>query len=436
MEKNQKKSLFSDLFVKGNLDLPFLLLLLVILTVGLVMLLSSSYFYSFYNTANSDALHYFKKQAVFVVLGLCVMWVVSKMNYKYFRIFGVLGLGLSVLLLGIALLMPSEDGIKRWISIGSFQFQPSEVAKLALILFLARGLEVNHKKMVSKKLSKENFAKSIYDLTGGKILITQGTTTLFFYLFVTVFVAALVAAGSHLSGTIIILAIGVVMLWLGEGRVRWFILGSIVAVIAVFVAINYSNDIPLLKDYMADRITAWLDKDFDPLGERWQTNQSLFAIGSGGFFGAGLGNSKEKYLYVSEPQNDFIFAIICEELGFVGAVMIIGLFAALILRGIYIGMHSKDRFGALVSFGMVFQLGIQIALNIAVVTDTVPNTGIGFPFFSYGGSSMVLCLISMGVILSVSRQANLPKVYTFGSLTKKKKSVSKQPREVRQTDNF
>ncbi len=426
MENNQKKRPFSDLFVKGSLDLPFLLLLLCILTIGLIMLLSSSYFYSFYNTENSDALHYFKRQVIFAVTGLVIMYGVSKINYKYLKFFGIVGLGLSVLLLVLALLMPSEDGIKRWISIGSFQFQPSEVAKLALILYLARGLEMDRKKLVSKKLSKESFAKTLYDSTGGKIFITQGTTTLFYYLFVILVIAGLVALGSHLSGTIIILVIGVIMLWLGEGKASWFVIGSVAVVLVCFITITQYDNIPLLRDYMAERIEAWLNKDFEPKGARWQTNQSLYAIGSGGFFGAGLGNSKEKYLYVSEPQNDFIFAIICEELGFVGAVFILGLYIALILRGIYVGMHAKDRFGALVSFGMVFQLGVQVALNVAVVTDTLPNTGIGLPFFSYGGSSMWLCLIGMGVVLSVSRQANLPKIYTFGNNLNFKKSIRKK----------
>lgn len=413
MEKKKTKNPLGDLFVKNSMDLPFFLILLAILTIGLVMLLSSSYFYAFYNTENNDSLHYFKRQLAFALSGLVIMYVVSKLNYKYLKLFGVLGMGVSLLLLVIVLLMPSEDGIRRWIDLGFFQFQPSEVAKFALILFLARGLDMDYKKITSSKLSKETFAQRLYDMSGKKLLISQGTTTLFYYLFVVAIIAGLVMLESHLSGTILILGIGVIMLWLGEGRARWFIIGSIVAVFAIIIVINFYNDIPLLRDYMAERIEAWLNKDFEPRGARWQTNQSLYAIGSGGFFGSGLGNSKEKYLYVSEPQNDFIFAIVSEELGFIGATGILLLYAALILRGIYIGTHAKDRFGTLVAFGMMFQLGLQVALNVAVVTDTLPNTGIGLPFFSYGGSSMWLCLAEMGAVLSVSRQANLPKVYTF-----------------------
>ena len=420
MENKKKNGFFNDFFIKNSMDLPFFLLLLLVLAIGLVMLLSSSYFYAFYNTSGNDSLHYFKRQLFFAVTGIFIMYVVSKLDYKYLKLFGTLGMGVSLLLLVVVLLMPSEDGIKRWIDLGFFQFQPSEVAKFMLILFLANGLDKDYKKLVSSKLSKESFAQRIYEMSGNKILISQGTTTLFYYLFVVVIIAGLVALESHLSGTILILGIGVIMLWLGEGRAKWFAIGATIAVVAVIIVVKEYDNIPLLRDYMAERIQAWLDKDYEPTGARWQTNQSLYAIGSGGFFGSGLGNSKEKYLYVSEPQNDFIFAIVCEELGFVGAVAILLLYGALIVRGIIIGMHAKDRFGSLVAFGMVFQLGLQVALNVAVVTDTLPNTGIGLPFFSYGGSSMWLCLAEMGAILSVSRQANMPKVYTFRDIKVKR----------------
>jgi cell division protein FtsW len=384
------------------------------------MLLSSSYFYAFYNTSGNDSLHYFKRQLFFAITGLFIMYVVSKLDYKYLRVVGVLGMAGSLFLLGIVLIIPTDDGIKRWIDLGFFQFQPSEVAKFVLILFLANGLDKDYKKLTSSKLSKESFAKQIYEMSGNKILISQGTTTLFYYLFIVVGVAVLVLAESHLSGTILIAGIGVIMLWLGEGKAKWFSIGAVIFVVAVIIVVKEYDNIPLLRDYMAERIKAWLDKDYEPTGARWQTNQSLYAIGSGGFFGSGLGNSKEKYLYVSEPQNDFIFAIVCEELGFVGAAAILLLYGALIVRGIIIGMHAKDRFGSLVAFGMVFQLGLQVALNVAVVTDTVPNTGIGLPFFSYGGSSMWLCLAEMGAVLSVSRQANMPKVYTFRDIKVKR----------------
>ena len=201
---------------------------------------------------------------------------------------------------------------------------------------------------------------------------------------------------------LLILKIGVVMLFLGEVKGKWFIAAGIVIVIGVVVLIANPD---ILKEYAGERIVAWLDKDYDPMGARWQTNNSLYAIGSGGFLGTGLGQSKQKHLYVSEPQNDFIFSIVCEELGFVGAVAIIILFALLIYRGIKIGLMAKDRFSALLCMGIAFQVGIQVALNIGVVTDFLPNTGISLPFFSAGGTSLIILLCEMGMILSVSRSA-------------------------------
>ena len=167
--------------------------------------------------------------------------------------------------------------------------------------------------------------------------------------------------------------------------------------------------IGFLKEYQAIRIISWLDKDYSPTGERWQTNQALYAIGSGGLFGKGLGNSTQKYMYVSEPQNDMIFSIVCEELGFVGAVLIIGLFLLLVYRGVVIGLSAKSRFGALMAMGLVFQIGLQVVLNIAVATDSMPNTGISLPFFSYGGTSLVMLLAEMGIVMSVSRTGKINK---------------------------
>ncbi len=420
MNLNKIKTMLKDSWIKNSMDLPFFLILLLVLSIGLVMLLSSSYFYAYYNVAGNNPLHYFTRQLFFAILGLGILYIVSKFDYHQLRDLSSFGMFFAVICLIAVLLMPSEDGIRRWFNLGPISFQPSEIAKFVLILYLARGLDKDYKKLTSSKLSKVPFAQSLYEMSGKKLLITQGTTTLFYYLFVVLVIAGLVALESHLSGTILVMGIGVIMLWLGEGRARWFIIGGILAVILVAVVILEYDNIPLLRDYMAERIKAWLDKEYEPTGARWQTNQSLYAIGSGGFFGAGLGNSKEKYLYVSEPQNDFIFAIVCEELGFVGATGILLLYAALIWRGVIIGMRARDRFGALIAFGMVLHLALQVALNVAVVTDTLPNTGIGLPFFSYGGSSMLICLAEMGVVLSVSRQANMPKVYTFKNSKKRK----------------
>ena len=414
----QKKKAFSDLIVKNGMDIPFFLIMLGLIVVGLVMLLSSSYIYAFHNSGSGDSLFYFKRQVFFAVFGVIGMVIYSHLNYKYIRFFTNFGLLIALGILAITVLRGGGDGINRWFGIGSFQFQPSEIAKFMLIIFCAAGLDKDHKKIISTEPSKASWAIKISEVTNGAIKITQGTTTMFFYALVIGITAGMVLLGSHLSGAILILLIGVAMLWIGECRARWFAIGGIVvAVVLVYVMFNY-EDLPL-KEYMIERIKAWRIKDFSPDDARWQINHSLYALGSGGFLGAGLGNSKQKYLYVSESHTDFIFSIIGEELGFVGCVLILGIFIALILRGIYIGMRARDRFGALLVFGMTAQLALQIMFNVAVVTDTVPNTGISLPFFSYGGSALMITLLEMGTILAVSRQADLPKVY-FMSKNKKR----------------
>ncbi len=421
----QKKNRFNDLFVKNSMDMPFFLIMLGLMTIGLVMLLSSSYIYAFYNSGSGDSLYYFKRQLVFAVVGVVGMIFYSKLNYKYIKNLANIGLIISLLLLAITVLRGGGEGINRWFGIGSFSFQPSETAKLMLIMFCAAGLDKDHKKIISSEPSKATWAQKITELTKGSIKITQGTTTMFFYALVIGFTAGMVLLGSHLSGAILIMLIGVAMLWIGECRARWFAIGGIIAlVVLIYVIFNY-EDLPL-KEYMIERIKAWRIKDFEPDDARWQINHSLYAIGSGGFLGAGLGNSKQKYLYVSESHTDFIFSIVGEELGFVGCVLILLVFAALIIRGIYIGMHAKDRFGALLVFGMTAQLGLQVMFNVAVVTDTVPNTGIPLPFFSYGGSALLITLIEMGTILAVSRQADLPKVYFMRKDRKTNKKIKKE----------
>ncbi len=414
----QKKNNLNDLFVKNGMDIPFFLIMIGLMTVGLVMLLSASYIYAFHYSGSGDSLYYFKRQLVFAIAGTIGMVIYSRLNYKYLRYFSNLGIVIALGILAITVLRGGGDGINRWFGIGSFQFQPSEIAKFMLIIFCATGLDKDHKKIISTEPSKAGWAKKITEITKGSVKITQGTTTMFFYALVIGLTAGMVLLGSHLSGAILILLIGVAMLWIGECRARWFALGGIVVVVVlVYVMFNY-EDLPL-KEYMIERIKAWRIKDFSPDDARWQINHSLYALGSGGFLGAGIGNSKQKYLYVSESHTDFIFSIIGEELGFVGCVLIIGIYIALILRGIYIGMRAKDRFGALLVFGMTAQLALQVMFNIAVVTDTVPNTGISLPFFSYGGSALMITLLEMGTILAVSRQADLPKVYF---LRKNKKS--------------
>ncbi len=396
MATKKKKSPLGMFFASGSMDIPFFLLLITIVTTGLIMLFSASYTYSYYFRNGSTEI--FVNQLIYAVLGLFLMYVISRIRYEYFRLVAIIGVFVSIGLLVLVLLLPEyKPGFKRWIDLGFVTFQPSEIAKIGLILILAFLLERNYKGVTGKVPNE-----MIHRMTDGKITIYKSFTSLVFYGIIIVVFAGLVYLENHVSATLLILALGVVMLFLGEVKGKWFIAAAIIVVVGAVVLIANPD---ILKDYAGERIVAWLDKDYDPMGARWQTNNSLYAIGSGGFLGTGLGQSKQKHLYVSEPQNDFIFAIVCEELGFIGAVAIIILFALLIYRGIKIGLMAKDRFSALLCMGIVFQVGIQVALNIGVVTDFLPNTGISLPFFSAGGTSLIILLCEMGMVLSISRSA-------------------------------
>ncbi len=402
-QKSKKKnSITNSLFTKGSMDIPFFLILITIVTVGLVVLFSASYTYSYYFRGGSTVI--FSRQLIYAVIGIVLMLLISHVRYEYFRLAAIVGVFVSLALLVIVLFLPDsvQPNFYRWIDLGFITFQPSEIAKIGLILILAFLLERNYKGVTGKVPSEMTLCKKIGELTNGRVMVYKSFTSVICYGMLIVLFAGLVYLENHLSGAIIMLAIGVVMLWLGEANKKWFIIGSIFAVIGVIIFVANPD---ILKEYAGERIVAWLDKDYDPMGARWQTNNSLYAIGSGGFLGTGLGQSKQKHLYVSEPQNDFIFAIICEELGFVGASAIIILFALLVFYGIKIGLRAKDRFGAMLAIGIVFQVGLQVALNIAVVSDLLPNTGISLPFFSAGGTSLVILLAEMGMVLSISRSA-------------------------------
>jgi cell division protein FtsW len=397
----KKNTIFNAFFAQGSMDIPFLIILMTIVTVGLVMLFSASYTYSYYNRGSSTRI--FTRQLVFAVIGIVLMFIISKIRYEYLRLVAIIAFGASLFLLVIVLFLPEyKPGFKRWINLGFTTFQPSEIAKIGLIMILAFLLERNYKGVTGKIPSEMTLCKKIGEMTDGRVMVYKSFTSVICYGMLIVLFAGLVYLENHVSGTILMLALGVTVLWLGEVRGRWFAVGTVVVIIAVVVLIANPK---ILEEYAGERIVAWLNKDYSPMGARWQTNNSLYAIGSGGFLGTGLGQSKQKHLYVSEPQNDFIFAIVCEELGFVGATAIIFLFALLVYRGIKIGMNAKDRFGALLSMGIVFQIGIQVALNIGVVSDLLPNTGISLPFFSAGGTSLVILLCEMGMVLSISRSA-------------------------------
>lgn len=373
----------SDIFVLGSIDIPFLALTIALLTTGLVMLFSASYPYAYYNTDSSYS--FFIKQLVFAVVGLVAMFVMSKINYKLLRIIVKPLLVFTLLCLVLVLVYHTDVGnFKRWIPLpGGLTFQPSDLAKFTIILTMACYISDYYRHMKTFKYG---------------ILYPIGIIAIF---------CGLIFLEHHMSCTILMFLIGASLMFAGGSDWKIFAFGVAMIVLIVFMVITFPE---LLESYAGDRVTAWLEKDFDPQGARWQTNNSLYAIGSGGLFGVGLGNSKQKYLYVSEPQNDFIFSIVCEELGFIRSALIIVLFGALVVRGIIIAVRCKDKFGSLLTVGIVSQIGIQVALNIMVVTDTIPNTGIALPFFSYGGTAMLMLLFQIGVVLSVSRKSNQKKV--------------------------
>ncbi len=409
MGTRRRKNPDYGFLASGGIDIPFLIIVLSLLTIGLIMLFSSSYTYCYYNH-DGDSLYYFKRQFIFAVIGIIAMFAVSKVNYRVFKIAAVPVLIIAFLLLIIVLIVPPPPGYEdfhRWITIpGVTTFQPSEVAKLAIILFLAWHIGEHYVGINTKELSTARFAQGFNRQRGGIKIYTKHVC-LAIYIAVLGATCLLVYAENHVSGTLLIFALGVMMLWLAGFNYKWFLFAAIAVLLVATVVIAKPT---ILPEHAQPRITAWLDKSYDPRGVRWQTNNALYAIGSGGFFGVGLGNSKQKQLYVSEPQNDFIFSIVCEELGFIGAFIIVVLFVLLVWRGFVIGINSREKFGSLLAMGLVFQVGLQAALNIAVVTDTLPNTGISLPFFSYGGTSLMMLLFEMGMVLSISRNAKLKKV--------------------------
>lgn len=391
----KKRRINPALLARGGMDIPFLCFVLALLTIGLIMMFSASYTYCYYNFG--DSLYYFKRQLIFAIVGVVAMFVASKFKVEIYKVAATPLLAVSYLLLVVVLFVTPPSGFEefhRWITIpGITTFQPSEIAKLAIILYLAMHIGEHYKGINSSEVMKvRNYRMPV--------------RTYCFLLYVAIVGAAsvLVYLENHVSGTLLIFALGLMMMWFAGFDYKIFLVGIVLVVVAAIVVVLNPEILPA---HAQPRILAWVDKDYDPRGVRWQTNNALYAIGSGGLFGVGLGNSKQKQLYVSEPQNDFIFSIVCEELGVIGAAIIIILFILLVWRGFYIGIHTKDKFASLLAMGLSFQVGLQASLNIAVVTDVLPNTGISLPFFSYGGTSLMMLLFEMGLILGISRTANI-----------------------------
>ena len=374
----KSKSKKTEKPVRGPIDYPFLIIVILILSIGLVMVFSASY-----PTAVAEGYKptkYFFSQVRFAILGLGLMAFFASIDYRYLR--GRLSLILlvgSALLLVAVLAMGYGDNIeRRWIRFGGFSFQPSEVAKIGIIFFFASYISLNSDKMHSLR-------KGLWPL-----------------LLALAVIGGLVVAEPHLSGTVLILGVGAVLMFVGGMHWAWFASAFAIGAGGIWAMIKYFG-------YASNRILAWKNP-FDyarTLG--YQSVQGLYAMGAGGLFGLGFGNSRQKHLYLPEAHNDFIFAIVCEELGFIGAMIVILLFVMLILRGYWIAIRARDKFGALVVTGIISLIALQTIFNIAVVTGVFPVTGISLPFFSYGGTSLVILLAQMGVVLSVSRYAPAPK---------------------------
>ncbi|MBR4116744.1 MAG: cell division protein FtsW [Clostridia bacterium] len=365
---------------RGKIDITFFSLVLILLTIGLVMLFSASYAYSYEYYGNSYK--FISRQSLFAVAGVILMLLISLIDYRVLKKFAwIVYIGVMGVLLLLLILPPMIKGmdVKRWLVIGPMSFQPSEFGKFAVVLLFSALISANFKEI--KELKFIGLLVFLLAVPCGLIVLEP-----------------------HLSATILVFCLGIVLMVVG-GLPKRYIFGGIGAGVGGVILLVVTGAI----GYASDRFKYWLDPWLDPSGEGFQTIQSLLAIGSGGVLGRGIGNSRQKYLWVPEPHNDFIFSIVCEELGLIGAVVIILLFCLLVWRGFLIGMRSPDKFGALLSIGLTFQVGLQAMLNIWVVTNTIPNTGISLPFFSYGGTSLLILLAQMGVVLSISRSANVEK---------------------------
>ena len=376
----QRKSLFAKEEplpgARGSVDAVFLSLVLLLLAVGLVMLYSASYAQSEYDTHYTISTRYLQKQAVCAAIGLVAMWLLSRIPAEVWLRFAWPLYGISiVLLLCVLLFGQSVNGAKRWINIAGLQFQPSEIAKFTLILLFARltkGFGPDAKKF---RFGVLGFGAALLG-----ILVP-------------------LALEKHLSAIMLMGMVAVVMMFVAGTHPKWLLAGAAAAAVFVVVYITFLG-------YAGDRVTAWLHPEADPGDTGYQILQSLYAIGSGGLFGLGLGKSRQKYLYLPFQYNDYIFAVICEELGLVGAVLIILLFAVLIIRGYKIALEASDRFSTVLAAGLVTLIAVQTVLNLCVVTNLLPSTGIALPFFSYGGTALAVNLGEMGIVLGISRSRN------------------------------
>ena len=361
---------------RAGMDISFLALVVILLAIGVTMVLSASFARAYFDpggVTKGKATYYFIRQFIFAALGVAAMIICSRLPVGFYKRFSMPVLIAAVILLMLVpIIGTNANGAKRWIGLGAFTIQPSEIAKIGIILAFASMICARRGRMKSFRYGILPFAAILAAIVG--LLVLE----------------------PHFSASIIIVAIGGVMLFLGGARLVWFIAAAVAAGGGIAVLLT-------MFPYASTRITSWRDPFASTSDEGDQIVQSLYSIGSGGLTGLGLGQSRQKYLYLPEEHNDFIFSVVCEELGFIGALLILTLFALLIIRGYWIALHSTDRYGFLVAAGITTLLAIQVILNVAVVTNLVPCTGISLPFFSYGGTALLMQMAEMGIVLSISR---------------------------------
>ena len=368
--------------IKGDMDRTFFVIVILLVCFGSVMVFSASYAYALSSKGNSY--YFIERQLFFVAVGIIGMLVVANyIDYRFIK-FCTKGYFIAVIIALVAVLAfgISEGEAQRWITIPGTDFgiQPSEFMKLGIVLMLARYFDKNEAFLDRKTFKLEPVVRRLF--------------IPFLYV---ILVCLLVALEKHFSGVIILFVVGAAVIFVAGGQLKWLIGAGGLFAGVIGAAIMF-------VDYAKSRIDIWLHpENYSSQSETWQTIQGVNAVGSGGFFGVGFGQSLQKHMFVSQPQNDFIFAIICEELGFVGAVAMIGLFIALVWRGMVIAQNAPDTFTKLTVVGIISKVALQTILNIGVVTNSIPNTGISLPFFSYGGSSLLILLVEMGIILSISR---------------------------------
>ena len=363
----------------GEVDLPFFLIVIALLVMGIVMMFSASYAWAI--AEGKEGSYYAVSQMKNAGLGLVLMLFLCMVDYHFFQK-KLIAIGAYVLplILLFMVFIPgigvTDGGATRWIAIGSFNFQPSETMKIGMVIFYSYVITKNYDNMR---------------------YFLRGMLPMLLALLVP---AALLIKEPHISATALIVMTCIILIFVGGVNLKQFLLIGIIGAAGALLVVSIMSR---NYDYIQKRIQSWVDPFADSQGNTWQTCQSLIAIGSGGLFGLGLGESRQKYLYLPETKNDFVFSIVCEELGLVGALTVVLLFTLLVIRGFYIAMRAKDKFGMLMAIGLTSHIGLQAFFNIAVVSNLIPNTGISLPFFSYGGTALILQLAEMGIVLNISR---------------------------------